>query len=135
MDITNPKHIRALATRVQGDPQGRAVRALVNNAAIAVNDGRGLRDRRVATLFEVDLFGHIAVTQTLLPALNPQQGSRDQHQLRGSPSWLASCPTGYSTASLPPLCVRAFPMGPLHTTWTENALFVDLSRLRKMPVK
>ncbi|HME90972.1 MAG TPA: SDR family NAD(P)-dependent oxidoreductase, partial [Myxococcaceae bacterium] len=37
IDITNPGHIRALATRVHGDQQGRAVRALVNNAAIAVN--------------------------------------------------------------------------------------------------
>jgi hypothetical protein len=37
VDITNPGHIRALATRVHGDPQGRAVRALVNNAAIGVN--------------------------------------------------------------------------------------------------
>src|ERR1700722_15659023 len=37
IDITNPEHIRALAARVHGDPQGRAVRALVNNAAIAVN--------------------------------------------------------------------------------------------------
>jgi NADP-dependent 3-hydroxy acid dehydrogenase YdfG len=37
IDITNPDHIGALATRVHGDPQGRAVRALVNNAAIPVN--------------------------------------------------------------------------------------------------
>src|SRR3984885_4874839 len=37
IDITNPDHIRALATRVHGDPQGRAVRALVNNAAVPVN--------------------------------------------------------------------------------------------------
>jgi NAD(P)-dependent dehydrogenase (short-subunit alcohol dehydrogenase family) len=36
LDITNPDHIRALATRVLEDPQGRAVRALVNNAAIGV---------------------------------------------------------------------------------------------------
>jgi NAD(P)-dependent dehydrogenase (short-subunit alcohol dehydrogenase family) len=70
IDITNPEHIRALAARVHGDPQGRAVRALVNNAAIAV-------DAPVETfpidewrrLFEINFFGHIAVTQTLLPAL------------------------------------------------------------------
>jgi NAD(P)-dependent dehydrogenase (short-subunit alcohol dehydrogenase family) len=37
IDITNPDHIRALAARVQEDPQGRAVRALVNNAGIGVN--------------------------------------------------------------------------------------------------
>ena len=37
IDITNPDHIQALATRVYGDPQGRALRALVNNAGIGVN--------------------------------------------------------------------------------------------------
>src|SRR6201990_1068695 len=37
IDITNPEHIRALTTRVQGDPHGRPVRALVNNAGIPVN--------------------------------------------------------------------------------------------------
>src|ERR1700730_7560209 len=37
IDITNPDHIRALATGVHGAPQGRSVRALVNNAGIGVN--------------------------------------------------------------------------------------------------
>jgi NAD(P)-dependent dehydrogenase (short-subunit alcohol dehydrogenase family) len=37
IDITQPDHIRALADRVHGDPQGRPVRALVNNAGIALN--------------------------------------------------------------------------------------------------
>jgi NAD(P)-dependent dehydrogenase (short-subunit alcohol dehydrogenase family) len=75
IDITNPDHIRALATRVHGDPQGRAVRALVNNAAMAVNapvEVFALDEWR--RLFEVNLFGHIAVTQTLLPALFRSQG-------------------------------------------------------------
>jgi NAD(P)-dependent dehydrogenase (short-subunit alcohol dehydrogenase family) len=70
IDITNPSHIRALATRVHGDPQGRAVRALVNNAASAVNvpvEAFAIEEWRC--LFEVNLFGHIAVNQTLLPAL------------------------------------------------------------------
>jgi NAD(P)-dependent dehydrogenase (short-subunit alcohol dehydrogenase family) len=75
VDITNPDHIRALATRVQGDPQGRAVRALVNNAAIAVNapvEVFAIDEWR--RLFEVNLFGHIAVTQALLPALIRSKG-------------------------------------------------------------
>ena len=75
IDITNPDHIRALATRVHGDPQGRAVRALVNNAAVAVNapvEVFAIDDWR--RLFEVNLFGHIAVTQTLLPALIRSKG-------------------------------------------------------------
>src|SRR5215813_6591081 len=37
IDIPNPDHSRALASRVRGYPQGRAVRALVNNAAVGVN--------------------------------------------------------------------------------------------------
>ncbi|WP_437597813.1 SDR family NAD(P)-dependent oxidoreductase [Sorangium sp. So ce590] len=75
LDITNPDHIRALATRVHGDPQGRAVRALVNNAAMAVNapvEVFAIDEWR--RLFEVNLFGHIAVTQTLLPALIRSKG-------------------------------------------------------------
>ena len=75
IDITNPDHIRALATRVHGDPQGRAVRALVNNAAIAVNapvEAFAIEEWR--RLFEVNLFGHIAVTQILLPALIRSKG-------------------------------------------------------------
>lgn len=70
IDITNPDHIRALGNRVDGDPQGRAVRALVNNAGMPVNapvEVFAINEWR--RLFEVNFFGHIAVTQTLLPAL------------------------------------------------------------------
>ena len=75
IDITNPDHIRALAARVHEDPQGRAVRALVNNAGIGVNapvEVFALDAWR--RLFEVNFFGHIAVTQTLLPALIRSKG-------------------------------------------------------------
>jgi NAD(P)-dependent dehydrogenase (short-subunit alcohol dehydrogenase family) len=34
IDITDPDHIRALVERAHGDPRGRAVRALVNNAGL-----------------------------------------------------------------------------------------------------
>lgn len=70
VDITDPDHIQALAARVHADPRQRTLRALVNNAAIpaaapvetfAIDEWRNL--------FEVNLFGHIAVTQALLPAL------------------------------------------------------------------
>jgi NAD(P)-dependent dehydrogenase (short-subunit alcohol dehydrogenase family) len=75
LDITNPDHIRALADRVHGDPQGRAVRALMNNAGLGVNapvEVFALDQWR--HLFEVNFFGHIAVTQTLLPALIRSKG-------------------------------------------------------------
>jgi NAD(P)-dependent dehydrogenase (short-subunit alcohol dehydrogenase family) len=75
IDITNPDHIRALATRVHEDPQSRAVRALVNNAGIGVNapvEVFAIDEWR--RLFEVNFFGHIAVTQALLPALIRSKG-------------------------------------------------------------
>ncbi|MGA5299156.1 SDR family oxidoreductase [Nucisporomicrobium flavum] len=70
LDITDAGHIAALAARVDRDPQRRPLRALVNNAGIP---GAGpvevtpLDDWR--RLFEVNLFGHVAITQALLPAL------------------------------------------------------------------
>jgi NAD(P)-dependent dehydrogenase (short-subunit alcohol dehydrogenase family) len=75
IDITNPNHIDALATRVRGDSQGRPVRALVNNAAVGVNvpfEAFAIEEWR--RLFEVNLFGHVAVTQALLPALIRSKG-------------------------------------------------------------
>src|ERR1700739_2387838 len=75
IDITNPDHIRALADRVQGDPGGRAVRALGNNAGIGVNvpvEAFAIDEWR--RLFEVNFFGHIAVPQALLPALIRSKG-------------------------------------------------------------
>ena len=73
LDITNPEHIRALATRVDGDP--RVVRALLNNAGIQANvpiEAFAIDEWR--RLFEVNLFGHVAVTQALLPALIRSSG-------------------------------------------------------------
>jgi NAD(P)-dependent dehydrogenase (short-subunit alcohol dehydrogenase family) len=75
IDITNPDHIQTLVTRVRGDSQGRAVRALVNNAGIGVNapfEAFPIDEWR--RLFEVNLFGHVAVTQALLPALIRSKG-------------------------------------------------------------
>src|SRR6185295_8311074 len=75
IDITNPDHVQALADRVHEDPQGRAVRALVNNAGIQANvpvEAFAIDEWR--RLFEVNLFGHVAVTQALLPALIRSKG-------------------------------------------------------------
>src|SRR5260370_32730400 len=75
IDITHPDHIQALAARVHGDPHGRVVRALVNNAGIGVNvpvEAYAIDEWR--NLFEVNLFGHVAVTQALLPALIRSKG-------------------------------------------------------------
>ncbi|WP_203830076.1 SDR family oxidoreductase [Actinoplanes palleronii] len=73
LDITDPAHIAALVTRITDDL--RPLRALVNNAGIP---GAGpvevlpLDDWR--RIFEVNVFGHIAITQALLPALVRSHG-------------------------------------------------------------
>lgn len=75
IDITRPDHIYALAARVHEDPQGRAVRALVNNAGVGINapvEVFAIDEWR--RLFEVNLFGHIAIIQALLPALVLSKG-------------------------------------------------------------
>jgi NAD(P)-dependent dehydrogenase (short-subunit alcohol dehydrogenase family) len=75
VDITNADHIRALAARVHTDPEGRRVRALVNNAAVAVNAPvEAFAIDQWRRLFEVNLFGHVAVIQALLPALIESKG-------------------------------------------------------------
>ena len=75
VDVTNPDHIRALADRVHADPQGRVVRALMNNAGVGVNapvEAFAIDEWR--RLFEVNFFGHVSVTQALLPALIRSRG-------------------------------------------------------------
>jgi NAD(P)-dependent dehydrogenase (short-subunit alcohol dehydrogenase family) len=75
IDVTNQDHIAALVTRVHDDPQGRALRALVNNAAIQANvpiEAFAIDEWR--NMFEVNLFGQVAVTQALLPALIDSSG-------------------------------------------------------------
>lgn len=75
LDITRDDQIAALAARVDGDPQRRPLRALVNNAgtaALGPVEAVPLDEWR--RVFEVNLFGHIAVTQALLPALLRSKG-------------------------------------------------------------
>jgi NAD(P)-dependent dehydrogenase (short-subunit alcohol dehydrogenase family) len=75
IDITNRDHIQALDARVHADPQGRRLRALVNNAGIGVNvPVETFPIDQWRNLFEVNLFGHVAVTQALLPALIRSKG-------------------------------------------------------------
>lgn len=75
LDITKPNDIQALAARVHGDPQGRPLRALVNNAGVGLNapfEVFPLEEWR--QLYEVNFFGHVAMTQTFLPALLANKG-------------------------------------------------------------
>ena len=75
LDITRPEHIRGMVERVEADERGRALAAVVNNAGVPVNvpvEVFKLDEWR--RLFEVNLFGHVAVTQALLPALFRSKG-------------------------------------------------------------
>jgi NAD(P)-dependent dehydrogenase (short-subunit alcohol dehydrogenase family) len=70
IDITDPAQIENLAGQFRG-----TLRALVNNAGIAANapvETLPLSEWRRS--FEVNLFGHVAVTQAFLPALLLSKG-------------------------------------------------------------
>ncbi|WP_428341745.1 SDR family NAD(P)-dependent oxidoreductase [Mycobacterium sp.] len=76
LDITVESDISAIADRVARDPQRRPLRALVNNAGIAINAPvETLPMAHWRRQFEVNLFGQIAMTQALLPALLSSSGT------------------------------------------------------------
>jgi NAD(P)-dependent dehydrogenase (short-subunit alcohol dehydrogenase family) len=76
LDITNEAEIAMLVKRIADDPDRRPLRALVNNAGIQVNapvEALPLSEWR--RLFDVNLFGHVAMTQALLPTLIESRGT------------------------------------------------------------
>ncbi len=76
LDITNEAEIAALVKRITDDPERRALRALVNNAGIGINapvEVLPLSEWR--KLFDVNLFGHVAMMQALLPVLIESRGT------------------------------------------------------------
>ena len=76
LDITNAAEIAALAEHITEDPERRKLRALINNAGIGVNapvETLPLSEWR--RLFDVNLFGHVAMMQALLPALFESRGT------------------------------------------------------------
>ncbi len=74
LDITDESAVAAIAGRVAEDR--RPLRALINNAGIAVNAPvETLPIPEWRNLFEVNLFGHIAMIQALLPALLHSSGT------------------------------------------------------------
>jgi NAD(P)-dependent dehydrogenase (short-subunit alcohol dehydrogenase family) len=75
LDITISDHVSALARRIARDPQQRPLRALINNAGIEINAPVEVLPLDIwREQFEVNLFGHIAVIQALLPALRTSRG-------------------------------------------------------------
>jgi NAD(P)-dependent dehydrogenase (short-subunit alcohol dehydrogenase family) len=75
LDITDPGQIAAVARRIVDDPARRPLRAVINNAGIAINapvELLSMVDWR--RQFEVNFFGHVAVTKAVLPALHASSG-------------------------------------------------------------
>lgn len=75
LDVTDPEQIQSLRERIERDPAGRPLRALVNNAGIAINapvEVIPLPDWR--RQLEVSVLGPVAMIQSLLPALMPSGG-------------------------------------------------------------
>jgi NAD(P)-dependent dehydrogenase (short-subunit alcohol dehydrogenase family) len=76
LDITNSADIAAIAERVAGDAAQCRLHALINNAGVAINapvETLPMDEWRLQ--FEVNLFGHVAMTQALLPALLQSRGT------------------------------------------------------------
>jgi NAD(P)-dependent dehydrogenase (short-subunit alcohol dehydrogenase family) len=76
LDITVESDVAAIAERVENDPRGRPLRALINNAGIAINAPvEALPIAQWRQQFEVNLFGHIAMIQALMPSLLRSSGT------------------------------------------------------------
>lgn len=75
LDITSDADVRALVQRVDTDTGQRPLRAVVNCAGMAVNGPVELLPLPTwRRMFEVNLFGHVALIQALLPALRRSRG-------------------------------------------------------------
>src|SRR5215207_2459397 len=71
VDVTDPSQVAALAERVGAGP----LAGLVNNAGIAVAGPlEGVSLAAIRGLYEVNVFGLLAVTQALLEALRAGRG-------------------------------------------------------------
>ena len=75
LDVTDPVQIEAVTRRITGDPARRPLRAVINNAGVAINAPVELLTMAEwRHQFEVNFFGHVAVTQAVLPALRTSSG-------------------------------------------------------------
>jgi NAD(P)-dependent dehydrogenase (short-subunit alcohol dehydrogenase family) len=75
VDITNADTLKALAERVEQDTYDRPLRAVVNNAGIAVNAPLEMVPLdELRRQMEVSVIGQVAVIQALTPAFTWGQG-------------------------------------------------------------
>ncbi|GAA1615515.1 SDR family oxidoreductase [Actinoplanes couchii] len=75
LDVTDAGQIEDVARRITTDPRRRPLRAVINNAGIAINAPVELLSMdEWRRQFEVNFFGHVAVTKAVLPALHTSGG-------------------------------------------------------------
>jgi NAD(P)-dependent dehydrogenase (short-subunit alcohol dehydrogenase family) len=75
IDVTDAAAVANVAERVANDSSGRRLHALVNNAGIAVTAPiESIPMDEWRRQFEVNFFGHVAMTRALLPALLEARG-------------------------------------------------------------
>ena len=75
LDITDPDSVRAAADHVRAATRGAGLDALVNNAGIALlRPVEGLTPDAVREQLEVNVVGHVSVTNALLPLLRTAGG-------------------------------------------------------------
>jgi len=75
LDVTNPLQVSEAAARVESELGGRALHGLINNAGIVVAGPlEYLPVGEIRRLFEVNVFGLVAVTQSFLPLLRRGPG-------------------------------------------------------------
>ena len=75
LDITDPEQIDAVAHRITDHPARQPLRAVINNAGIAINAPVELLSMAEwRRQFEVNFFGHVALTKAVLPALHASSG-------------------------------------------------------------
>jgi NAD(P)-dependent dehydrogenase (short-subunit alcohol dehydrogenase family) len=76
LDITVESDVAAIAERVARDPHGLPLRALINNAGVSINAPvEALPIAEWRRQFEVNLFGHVAMIQALMPSLLRSSGT------------------------------------------------------------
>ena len=126
LDITDESDVAAIAGRVADDPLRRPLRALINNAGIAVNAPvETLPIAEWRHLFEVNLFGHIAMTQALLPALLRSSGTVVNISSVGGKFAMATygAYAGRSSPSKPPVipCAEKWPLSGSRSSSSNQA--------------
>jgi short-subunit dehydrogenase len=75
LDITQPQQIEAAVETVRNHPDKPRVVAIINNAGIVLMEPyETMNLDQLRYQFEVNLFGHIAMTQAFLPLLRENRG-------------------------------------------------------------